>query len=80
MRKFSIHVPQSPNWRTHIHGVPPGRLLAGVAFGEGPIERVGESILAQVAKNLLFDLEGGEVGCKKNVSEGLGALLGSVSP
>jgi len=46
-----------------VHGVAAGRLFAGVAFGESPEERVGESVLAEVADDFVVNLEGGEVGC-----------------
>ena len=48
--------------RTHVHGVATGRNLAGVTLAESPVEGVGEGVLAEVAKNLLINLESGEVG------------------
>jgi hypothetical protein len=45
-----------------VHGVSAGRLLAGVTFSESPEEGVGKAVLAEVAENLLINLEGGEIG------------------
>ncbi len=53
---------------THIHGLLAGGDLAGVPLGQGPVEGVGEGVLAQVGEELLVDLEGGEVG---GVGDGL---------
>lgn len=47
---------------THVHSVATGRNLAGVALGQSPVEGVGKGVLAEVGKQLLVDLEGGEVG------------------
>jgi hypothetical protein len=47
---------------TYVHGVSAGRLLAGVTFSESPEEGVGKAVLAEVAENLLINLEGGEIG------------------
>jgi hypothetical protein len=49
--------------KAHLHGVSSGRLLAGVALGKSPVEGVGQAVLAQVAKGLVLDLKGREVGC-----------------
>lgn len=46
-----------------LHGISSSRLLAGVTFGQCPVERVGEGILAEVTKDILVNLECGEVGC-----------------
>ena len=48
--------------RTHVHGVATGRDLAGVTLAESVVEGVGESVLAEVGKDLLINLESGEVG------------------
>jgi hypothetical protein len=45
-----------------IHSVSSGRLLAGVTLSKSPVERVGKAVLAEAAKNLVVDLESGEVG------------------
>jgi hypothetical protein len=45
-----------------IHSVSSGGLLAGVALGKSPVERVGKTVLSEVAKNLIVNLESGEVG------------------
>lgn len=45
-----------------VHGVAARGLLAGVALGERPVERVGERVLLEVAEDLFVDFEGGEVG------------------
>ena len=45
-----------------VHGVAAGRLLAGVALGQSPVEAVGQSVLAKVGEDLVIDLERGEVG------------------
>jgi hypothetical protein len=45
-----------------VHGVSAGRLLAGVTLSESPEEGVGKAVLAEVAENLLINLEGGEIG------------------
>ena len=47
---------------THFHGVSSRRLLARVSLGEGPVQRIGESVLSQVDEDLVVDLKGGEVG------------------
>ena len=49
---------------TYIHSISAGRLLARVAFCQGPVEGVCQGVLAQVAEESLVDLEGREVGCK----------------
>jgi hypothetical protein len=46
-----------------VHGVLTRRLLASVALGQRPVERVGKSILAEVGENLVLNLESGEIGC-----------------
>jgi hypothetical protein len=33
-----------------------------VALGKSPVERVGKTVLSEVAKNLIVNLESGEVG------------------
>ena len=43
-----------------------------MALGEGPVEGVGEGVLAQVGEELLVDLEGGEVGGVGNSLLGVG--------
>lgn len=49
----------------YIHGVATGRLLAGVALGESPVEGVGEAVLAHVGENtIVLNLERGEIGYK----------------
>ena len=48
--------------RTHVHGVATGRDLAGVTLAESVVEGVGEGVLAEVGKDLLINLESGEVG------------------
>lgn len=61
----SLSVVSKEAWdgrRTHVHGVATGRDLAGVTLAESPVEGVGEGVLAEVAKNLLINLESGEVG------------------
>jgi hypothetical protein len=45
-----------------VHGVAAGGLLAGVALGKSPEERVGECVLAEAGEDGLVDLEGREVG------------------
>ena len=45
-----------------VHGVAAGGLLAGVALGKSPEERVGHGVFAHVAEDLVIDFEGGEVG------------------
>lgn len=50
---------------TYVHGVSSRRLLACVTFGKSPVERVGKGVFAEVAKNLIVNLESGEVGCSK---------------
>lgn len=47
---------------TYVHGVSSGRLLAGVALGESPVEGVGEAVLAEVGEGIVLNLEGGDVG------------------
>lgn len=49
--------------KAYLHGVSSGRLLAGVALGKSPVEGVGKAVLAQVAKGLVLDLKGRQVGC-----------------
>jgi hypothetical protein len=48
---------------TYIHSVSASRLLASVAFSQRPVEGVGETVLAQVGKDGLVNLEGRNVGC-----------------
>lgn len=55
--------------KTYVHGVATSRLLAGVAFSEGPVEGVGQAVLAEVAQKLLVNLERRDVGCRKLVHE-----------
>jgi hypothetical protein len=45
-----------------VHGVTTSGLLAGVALGKCPEERVGECVLAEAGENSLIDLKGREVG------------------
>jgi hypothetical protein len=45
-----------------VHGVAAGGLLAGVALGKSPEERVGECVLAEAGEDGLVDLERREVG------------------
>ena len=45
-----------------VHGVLTRRLLASVALGQRPVERVGKSVLTEVGENLVLNLESGEVG------------------
>jgi hypothetical protein len=40
-----------------VHGVATSGLLASVALGKSPEERVGECVLAEAAENGLVDLE-----------------------
>jgi hypothetical protein len=47
---------------TYVHGISAGRLLAGVTLSESPEEGVGKAVLAEVAENLLINLESGEIG------------------
>lgn len=44
-----------------VHSISAGRLLAGVALSKSPVERVGEGVFAQVAKDLIVNLEGRKV-------------------
>lgn len=46
-----------------VHGVATSGLLAGVALGKSPEERVGEGVLAEVAQDGVVNLERGEVCC-----------------
>jgi hypothetical protein len=48
-----------------IHSVSASRLLAGVAFGQSPVEGVGETVLAQVSQDGIVNLKGRNVGCAK---------------
>lgn len=45
-----------------VHGVTARGLLASVALGETPEERVGQSVLAEAGEDGVVNLEGGEVG------------------
>jgi hypothetical protein len=45
-----------------VHGVTTSGLLAGVALGKCPEERVGECVLAEAGEDGLVDLERREVG------------------
>jgi hypothetical protein len=45
-----------------VHGVAAGGLLASVALGKSPEERVGKCVLAEAGEDGLVDLEGREVG------------------
>lgn len=47
---------------TYIHGISSGRLLASVTLGKRPVQRVGESVFAEVAENFVVNLESGVVG------------------
>ena len=46
-----------------VHCVAAGGDLAGVAFGEGPEEGVGEGVFLHVPEDFIVDFEGGEVRC-----------------
>ena len=49
---------------THIHGVPPRRLLAGMSLRQSPVDRISQRVFPQVGENLIIDLESGKVlGC-----------------
>ena len=54
-----------PPAQTYIHSVTTGRLLAGVAFGKSPEERVGQGVFTEVAESLILNLECREVGYKR---------------
>lgn len=45
----------------YIHSISSSRLLACVAFSEGPIERVGQCVFTQIGEDLIIDFERGEV-------------------
>lgn len=47
---------------TYIHGISAGRLLAGVALGQSPVQGVGKAVLAHVREDLVINLESREVG------------------
>lgn len=53
---------------THVHGVLAGRDLASVTLGKCPEEGVGEGVLAEVGKDLIFDLKRGELSCQTSES------------
>ena len=46
-----------------VHGVLTRRLLASMALGQRPVERVGKGVLTEVGENLVLNLESREVGC-----------------
>lgn len=56
---------------TYVHGVATGRLLASVTLSKSPVKGVGESVLLEVWKFILVNLESGEVG---GSSDGLGGV------
>jgi uncharacterized protein (DUF697 family) len=62
MRRDGMKVKGGGSIVTYVHGVSSGRLLAGVALGESPVEGVGEAVLAEVAEGIVLNLEGGDVG------------------
>lgn len=47
---------------TYVHSVTAGRLLASVSLSKSPVKGVGESVLLEVWKLILVNLESGEVG------------------
>lgn len=54
-----------------VHGVATGGLLASVAFGESPEQGVRESVLAEVAKCLIVNLEGSKIGYDASVKQNM---------
>lgn len=56
---------------TYVHSVATGRLLASVSLSKSPVKGVGESVLLEVWKLILVNLESGEVG---GSSDGLGGV------
>jgi hypothetical protein len=47
---------------TYIHRITTSRLFTGVSFSKSPEECIGQSIFAEVGKDLVVNFEGGEVG------------------
>ena len=41
-----------------VHGVTTSRLLASVTLGKSPEERVGKSVLPEVAESVILNLKG----------------------
>jgi hypothetical protein len=48
--------------KTYVHSVSSGRLLAGVALSQSPVEGVGKAVLAEVGKSVILNLKGRNVG------------------
>jgi hypothetical protein len=44
-------------------------LFASVTLGKSPVEGVGQGVLAEVAQDLVIELEGGEVCCKNVLAD-----------